>query len=60
MIFLIVSLLKNYNYQINDENCVQFIRDLIEKIDSDQMEQVKKIQEMIEKDRENHNDGFGR
>jgi hypothetical protein len=60
MIFLIVSLLRDYKYQINEDNCVQFIRDLIERIDAEQMEQVNRIKEMIENDRENHHDGFGR
>jgi hypothetical protein len=60
MIFLIVSLLKDYNYHITKENNIQFIKDLIDRIDAEQMEQVNKILEMIKKDRENHHDGFGR
>ena len=60
MIFLIVNLLRDYEYTIDEDNCVQFIRDLIYRLDSDQMEQVNKIQEMIKEDMENLHDGFGR
>jgi len=60
MLFLIVNLLRDYEYTIDEDNCVQFIRDLIYRLDSDQMEQVNKIQEMIKEDMENHHDGFGR
>lgn len=52
MIFLIVDLLKDYNYNINKDNCAQFIRDLIYKLDADQLEQVKKIQKLIREDME--------
>ncbi len=61
MIFLIVSLLREYNYNVNEDNCTQFIKELIYKLDTEQMEQVKKIEELIREDREkNFDDGFGR
>lgn len=56
MIFLIVNLLKEYNYNINKENCAQFIRDLMHQLDADQMEQVKKMQKLLKEDMEKNFD----
>lgn len=63
MIFLIISLLRDYKYKVNEDNCSQFIQDLIYRIDADQREQVKDIKKLMMEDKEKNNDiddGFGR
>lgn len=61
MIFLIVSLLREYKYNVNEDNCTQFIKELIYKLDAEQMEQVKKVEQLIKEDREkNFDDEFER
>ncbi|PHO13747.1 hypothetical protein CPG38_01785 [Malaciobacter marinus] len=56
MIFLIISLLRDYKYKVNEDNCSQFIQDLIYRIDSDQREQVKNVKKLMMDDKERNND----
>jgi len=56
MIFLIISLLRDYKYKVNEDNCSQFIQDLIYRIDADQREQVKDVKKLMMEDKEKNND----
>lgn len=56
MIFLIISLLRDYKYKVNEDNCSQFIQDLIYRIDADQREQVKNVKKLMMEDKEKSND----
>jgi len=60
MLFFIINLLKDYNYNINKDNCSEFISELIYRLESDQIEQVNKVKDMLRRDKEHMNNEFDR